>query len=80
MLIDDLGKAWREREADVPIEPRMTFQPEGLVLGAGTVLAGAADQGGPALSLEAEARLLALLSAAYGKAVGGGVSATSAAP
>lgn len=71
LLAETLGKAWRERQV-VPIEPRMTFGPAGLVLGAGTVLAASEPVGGGrAIRLDgAEARLLALLAAAYGRTVG----------
>jgi hypothetical protein len=63
LLADQLRKAWRVREASSPIHAVLKFEAEGLVLGAGTVLAepgayltpGGAD----------ETRLLTLLSAAY---------------
>jgi hypothetical protein len=51
----------------------MTFRPEGLVLGAGTVLATIGGQDDINLPPEHEARLAALLSAAYGRAIGGDV-------
>lgn len=39
MLAERLSKAWRARQASVPVRTTMAFVPEGLVLGAGTVLA-----------------------------------------
>ena len=62
-----LREAWRERV--FPIYPVLHLAPEGLVLGAGTVLVPA--EGARRLtSLDGhEARVLARLSAAYGKAV-----------
>lgn len=64
-----LREAWHARERAFPIHSVLHLAPEGLVLGAGTVLV-------PTMaarrltSLDGqEARVLALLSAAYGKAV-----------
>jgi len=67
MLAERLSKAWRTRQATVPIDPAMTFAPEGLVLGARTVLAPAATDGDRwTIRLEgSEARLAALLAAAH---------------
>lgn len=67
MLAERLSKAWRARQASVPIDPAMTFAPEGLVLGARTVLAPAETDGDRrTIRLEGgEARLAALLSAAH---------------
>jgi len=73
VLIDELGKAWREREAETPIERSMTLRPGGLILGAGTVLATIVREDGVDLAPEDEPRLLALLSAAYGRRVSGNV-------
>lgn len=69
MLEEQLRDDWHARERTVPIQPIMTFAPEGLVLGAGTVLI--PSEGPRRLhSLQGrQARVLALLSAAYGKAV-----------
>jgi hypothetical protein len=69
MLHERLRNAWRARERAVAISPVLTLAPEGLVLGAGTVLAPV--NGSRRLqSLEGqEARVLALLSVAYGKAI-----------
>lgn len=69
MLDKRLREAWHARERDVPISAELNFTRDGLVLGAGTVIVSA---DGPRLlkSLDGEeARVLALLSAAYGKAV-----------
>ena len=69
MLQERLRNAWRARERAIAISPVLTLSPEGLVLGAGTVLV-PADGLHRLQSLEGqEARVLALLSAAYGRAV-----------
>ena len=75
VLIEELAKAWRDREASVLLERSLVFQSKGLVLGAGVVLAPALRHGiGVSISLDGqEARLLALLAAAYGRAVDAGV-------
>jgi hypothetical protein len=75
LLAEELNKAWLARTADVPIEPAMSFQRDGLVLGAGTVLAPIdQDNCGRSICIDGdETRLLTLLSAAYGRAVGGEV-------
>ena len=69
MLPQSHQEAWRAHQRRVPISHELRFKPEGLVLGAGTVLVGA--QGGRLLkSVKGqEARVLALLSAAHGRAV-----------
>jgi len=66
---NQLREAWQARERAFPVLPALTLAPEGLMLGAGTVLVPA--QGARQLtSLDGqEPRVLALLSAAYGKAV-----------
>jgi hypothetical protein len=64
-----LREAWHARDRSVPISTELNFTHDGLVLGAGAVIVPAE---GPRLlkSLDGEeARVLALLSAAYGKAV-----------
>jgi len=69
VLYKQLRDQWHARGRAMPIHPDMTFTPQGLVLGAGTVLVPAH---GPRRlhSLQGrEAQVLALLSAAYGKAV-----------
>lgn len=65
-------KDWAEWARSRPIHDSMAITEEGLVLGAGTVLAKArVDRcGRPALAIDdAEPRILALLAVAYGKAV-----------
>jgi hypothetical protein len=69
VLKDQLRDEWCARERAVPISPVMRFTHEGLVLGAGTVLV-ASDGVRRLKRLKGRERvLLALLSAAYGKAV-----------
>ena len=71
MSVELLDEAWRAREADAPLES-LTFTDEGLVLGAGTVLAAVDSATGPRrVKLDSDQRrLLALLSAAYARRVG----------
>jgi hypothetical protein len=69
VLSEQLREQWRARERAVPIYPVMTFAPDGLVLGAGTVLLQAEGLGRLQSLRGQEARVLALLAAAYGKAV-----------
>ncbi len=69
MLQEQLRNAWHARERAIAISPVLTFAPRGLVLGAGTVLV-PADGSRRLLSPKGqEARVLALLSAAYRRAV-----------
>jgi hypothetical protein len=69
VLHERLGNAWQARVDTVPVIPVLHFTSEGLALGAGTVLV-PADGPRRLQSLEGrEARVLALLSAAYGRAV-----------
>jgi hypothetical protein len=69
MLHERLRNAWRARERAIAISPVLTLAPQGLVLGAGTILV-QADSLRRMQSLDGqEARVLALLSAAYGRAV-----------
>jgi hypothetical protein len=73
---DGLRKAWGHRVQLLPIEPVMRITGEGLVLGAGTVLAKHATDGlgRPSLAIDGnEDRLVALLSVAHGKVVDPGV-------
>jgi hypothetical protein len=64
-----LREAWHARERAFPIYPVLHLASEGLILGAGTVLV-PAQEARQLTSLDGrEARVLALLSAAYGKAV-----------
>ena len=69
MLHERLRDAWSVRKRAVPISPALHFAPEGLVLGAGTVLVPADGERRLASLQGQEARLLALLSATYGKAI-----------
>ncbi len=69
VLEQQLRDGWRVRERAVPVSPVMNFTSEGLVLGAGTVLL-ATDSGRALKRVQGqEIRILALLGAAYGKAV-----------
>ncbi len=66
---EHLRDEWSARERPATINPTMFFAPEGLVLGAGTILLHA-DGPRRLQSLRGqEARVLALLAAAYGRAV-----------
>lgn len=72
-LGDSLREEWRERARSGPLCPMMDLTEDGLVLGAGTILAKRRTNraGMPELALDgAEERILALLAVAYGKAVG----------
>ena len=63
------GEVWRVRERSAPVSTVLNFTPDGLVLGAGTVLI--RTEGPRRLHGLAgrEAQVLALLSAAYGRAI-----------
>ena len=69
MLYEQLRDEWHARKRAVPIYPVMTFAPDGLVLGVGTILLQAEGPGRLQSLRGREARVLALLAAAYGKAV-----------
>jgi hypothetical protein len=69
VLYKQLREEWHTRESAVLIRVAMTFAPEGLVLGAGTVLVPADGIRGLKSLQGQEQRILALLSAAHGKAV-----------
>ena len=69
MLEAQLREKWLARERLVPIHTAMKFAPEGLVLGAGTVLIGAIEHRRLNTLEGQEPIVLALLCAAYGKAV-----------
>ena len=69
MLQERLREVWRARVRAVPVYAVMTFAPDGLVLGAGTVLLRAKGPGQLQDLRGQEARILALLAAAYGRAV-----------
>lgn len=64
-MLEKLERDWRFRSARSPVNFNMRFGPDGLVLGADTVLA-PADEGGAILLDEQDDRLLTLLAAAYG--------------
>jgi hypothetical protein len=69
VLEGQLRDAWKERARDVPIQSVLHFTPEGLVFGASTVLV-PADGCRRLRNLKGqEARILALLSAAYGEVI-----------
>jgi hypothetical protein len=69
VLHEQLRNAWHARKRFVPISPALNLTPEGLMLGAATVLV-PADGPRRLQSLRGrEARVLALLAAAYGKAI-----------
>jgi len=69
VLHEQLRNAWHARKRFVPISPVLNLTPEGLMLGAATVLV-PADGPRRLQSLRGrEARVLALLVAAYGKAI-----------
>ena len=69
MLDEQLCDKWHACKRAVPIYPVMTFAPNGLVLGAGTILLQAEGPRQLQSLRGQEARVLALLAAAYGKAV-----------
>jgi hypothetical protein len=73
-----LREAWQVRDRAFPVLPALTLAPEGLTLGAGTVLVPAHGARRPTSLDRQEARVLALLSAAYDKAVAPAVLALSA--
>ena len=71
MLHEQLRNAWHARKRFVTINPVLGFTPEGLVPGAGTVLIPRPDSvcAGCKTWQARKHELLALLSAAYGKAI-----------
>jgi hypothetical protein len=69
VLDQQLRDKWHARERAAPIHPAMTFAAEGLVLGAGTILLPAEGIRRLKSVRGQEQRILALLSAAHGKAV-----------
>ena len=69
MLHEQLRNAWDARKRLVAISPVLNLTPEGLLLGAGTVVVPANGPRRLQGLRGQEARVLALLSAAYGKAV-----------
>jgi hypothetical protein len=68
MSADAVRRAWAERARSAPLMPFITLTEEGLILGAGTVLAKRRPDRLLALDGEEE-RLLALLAIAYGRPV-----------
>ncbi|QUD90544.1 hypothetical protein [Phenylobacterium montanum] len=70
MIANDLRKACRAYIAAAPIEPRPCFKAQGLILGAGTVLAHVSE--GEGVNSAGKDRLEALLATAYGEAIGAG--------
>jgi len=70
MSMERLQKQWHESARFRPIHAGLSLEPDGLVLGRGTVLVPAASSGRRRLQLEGtEARALTLLSVAYGRPV-----------
>ena len=71
----EVREAWKVRTGRTPIESTMALTADGLLLGAGTVLANwrPGRQNGLDLPIGGEQRLLALLSIAYGTGVSPGV-------
>jgi hypothetical protein len=69
VLHKELEDAWQARYRATPISPVLKFTPEGLVLGAGTVVVAAKGLRQLSSLRGQEANVLALLAAAYGKAV-----------
>jgi hypothetical protein len=69
VLHESLWRAWSVQKRAVPIIPALHFSPDGLALGAGTILLPAVGPRRLANLQGKEARLLALLSATYGKAI-----------
>ena len=69
MLHERLWRAWSVQKRSVPISPAMYFSPDGLALGAGTILLPAVGPRRLADLQGEEARLLTLLAATYGKAI-----------
>ena len=69
MLHESLWRAWSVQKRAVPISPALYFSPDGFALGAGTILLPAVGPRRLANLQGEEARLLALLSATYGKAI-----------
>jgi hypothetical protein len=66
---EPLWQAWSVRKRAVAISPALYLSPDGLALGAGTILLAAEGPRRLAKTQGEEARILALLSAAYGRAI-----------
>lgn len=69
MLQESLWRAWSLQRRAVPIIPALYFSPDGLALGAGTILLPTIGPWRLANLQGEEARLLALLSATFSKAI-----------
>jgi hypothetical protein len=69
VLHESSWRAWSVQKRAVPIIPSLYFSPDGLAFGAGTILLPAEGPRRLAKVQGEEARLLALLSAAYGRAI-----------
>lgn len=69
MLHGRLWRAWSVQKRSFPISPAIYFSPDGLALGAGTILLPAVGPRRLADLQGQEVRLLALLAATYGKAI-----------
>jgi hypothetical protein len=69
VLHESLSRAWSVQKRAVPIIPSLYFSPDGLAFGAGTILLPAVAPRCLANLQGEEARLLALLSATFGKAI-----------
>jgi hypothetical protein len=70
--VEEIRQRWRERSRAGALHTKMEITGEGLVLGAGTILAkmGGDSKGAPALSLDGERRIMAALATAYGRPAG----------
>jgi hypothetical protein len=69
VLHESLSRAWSVQKRAVPIIPTLYFSPDGLALGAETILVPAIGPRCLANLQGEEARLLTLLSATFGKAI-----------
>jgi hypothetical protein len=69
VLEEQLRDAWQRRARNVPIQSVLHFTPQGLAFGAGTILVPADGKRRLKKLRGQESQVLALLSAAYGKAV-----------
>ena len=69
MLVERLRREWLDLERAVPIIPALDFTPEGLAMGANTVLVPADGDRSLNFLEDGEARLQTLLSVAYGRAM-----------
>jgi hypothetical protein len=67
--VEEIRQRWSERSCAGALHPHLEITGEGLVLGAGTILAkmGGDSKGSPELSLDDERRIMAILATAYGR-------------